>query len=129
MAGDNKLQVQTQNRAQNQVTGQSRGQEQAASQAKRGKERSGVVTLRERTAIVTRRYVRIKVHVDRLPPPKRARIALVLDDGSAVVVEGGLESAYINRAYYKVYSRFIPVVESVKDRIREARLLGEVGQP
>jgi hypothetical protein len=53
----------------------------------------------------------------------------VLDDGTAVVVEGGLESAYDNRAYYRVYSKFIPVVEQVIDRIREARLLGEAGRP
>jgi hypothetical protein len=125
MARDSKLQNQLQAQGQNRVT----GQEQAASQARRGRERSGIVSIKERTAVVTRKYVRIKVYVDRLPPPRRAKIALILDDGTAVAVEGALESAYDNRAYYKVYSRFIPVVESVADRVRETRLLGEAGQP
>ncbi|MCC6021482.1 MAG: hypothetical protein LM577_09010 [Thermoproteaceae archaeon] len=83
------------------------------------------MTFREKTTIVTRKYIRVKVRVDRLPPPRRARIALLLDDGSAVVVEGGLESAYGDRAYYKVYSRYYSTVERLRDRICGARLVGE----
>jgi hypothetical protein len=124
MAEDNKPQNQIQSQGQNQVT----GQKQAVSQARRGRE-TGVVSFKEKVTVTARKYVRIRVRIDRLPPPKRARIALVLDDGSTVVVEGGLESAYDNRAYYKVYSRFIPVVESIRERIREARLLGEIERP
>jgi hypothetical protein len=101
----------------------------AQNQNQNRKERTNIVTVRRDVKVVARQYARIKVRVDRLPPPKRARIVLILDDGTSVVVEGGLESAYIDKAYYKVYSKFVPVVESVKDRIREARLIGETERP
>jgi hypothetical protein len=103
------------------------GQDQAQDQKRmRGIE---TISIREHTKLVTRKYIRVKVKVDKLPPPRRARIELLLDDGTAVVVEGYLESAYVGTAYYKVYSRFIPIVEFVRDRIRGTKLLGETGQP
>ena len=115
MVKDSKIQNWDQNRAQ------------AVSQAGRGKEKSGVVTVSERTKIVTTRTARIKVRVDRLPPPKRAWIELKLDDGSIIVIEGSLESAYGDKAYYKALTRYIDDVIRVKDRVKEARLIGEGG--
>jgi hypothetical protein len=82
-----------------------------------------VVSVKER--IERWKYVRVKVRVSRLPPPKRAKIELVLSDGSSLIVEGGLESAYVNTAYYRIYARYKRTVEALKDTIKETRLVEE----